>query len=92
MSSVFIYWDNSNIFHSAQELAEDRSGEGDSYYRLRINFRNLYKLAAADRPVVRAFAAGSIPPALTALWNVLEGQGVKADLFQRGEDTPSEQD
>lgn len=92
MSNVFIYWDNSNIFHSAQELAEDRNGERDSYYRLRINFRNLYKLAAADRPVVRAFAAGSIPPALTALWNVLEGQGVKVDLFQRGEDTPSEQD
>ncbi len=92
MSNVFIYWDNSNIFHSAQELAEDRNGERDSYYRLRINFRNLFKLAAADRPVVKAFAAGSIPPALTALWNVLEGQGVKVDLFQRGEDTPSEQD
>ena len=92
MNNVFIYWDSSNIFHSAQELAEDRGGEGDSYYRLRINFRNLYKLAAADRPVVRAFAAGSIPPALTALWNVLEGQGVQVDLFQRGEDTPPEQD
>ena len=92
MSNVFIYWDNSNIFHSAQELAEDRGGEGDSYYRLRINFSNLYKLAAADRPVVRASATGSIPPALNALWNVLEGQGVKTDLFQRGEDTPSEQD
>ena len=92
MSNLFVYWDNSNIFHSAQELAEDRNGEGDSYYRLRINFRNMFKLAAADRPVVKAFAAGSIPPALTALWNVLEGQGVKVDLFQRGEDTPSEQD
>lgn len=92
MGKAFIYWDNSNIFHSAQELAKDRNGEGDSYYRLRIDFRNMYRLAAADRPVMKAFAAGSIPPALTALWNVLEGQGVKVDLFQRGEDTPTEQD
>ena len=24
MDAVFIYWDNSNIFHEAQRLAEDR--------------------------------------------------------------------
>ncbi len=89
---VFIYWDNSNIFHGAQEVASERNGESDSYYRLRIDFRNLYKLASADRPVKKAIAAGSIPPAMTALWNVLEGQGIKVDLFQRGEDNPSEQE
>ncbi|MDE2846542.1 MAG: NYN domain-containing protein [Gemmatimonadetes bacterium] len=91
-SDVFIYWDNSNIFHSAQEVASERNGESDSYYRLRIDFRNLYKLASADRPVKKAIAAGSIPPAMTALWNVLEGQGIKVDLFQRGGDNPSEQE
>ena len=25
MDRVFIYWDNSNIFHEAQRLAEERS-------------------------------------------------------------------
>ena len=92
MSNVFIYWDNSNIFHSAQEVAEQRNGESDSYFRLRIHFRNLYRLAAADRPVKKAIAAGSIPPSMTALWNVLEGQGVYVDLFERGEDNPTEQE
>ncbi len=92
MEKVFIYWDNSNIFHSAQELAKDRNGEGDAYYRLRIDFRKLYDLANAGRNVQKAIAAGSIPPSMTALWNVLEGQGIKVDLFERGEDIPTEQD
>ena len=31
MEKVFIYWDNSNIFISAQQVAIDREGESARY-------------------------------------------------------------
>ena len=92
MDKVFIYWDNSNIFHSAQEVAEQRNGDSDAYHRLRIHFSNMYRLASANRTVVRAIAAGSIPPDMESLWNRLEGQGVDVDKFTRGETDRSEQE
>ena len=54
MDKVFIYWDNSNIFHEAQRLAEERNNGPDARYRVRINFSNMLRLAHADRPVERA--------------------------------------
>ena len=82
-NQVFIYWDNSNIFHGAQDEAVEREG-ADARRRVRINFKNLLRLAHADRPVAKALAAGSIPPALRAVWNRLEAQGVDVRLFDRG--------
>ena len=38
MSRVFIYWDNSNIFHEAQRFAEERNEGSDARFRVRINF------------------------------------------------------
>jgi hypothetical protein len=84
MNKVFIYWDNSNIFHEAQRLAEERNNGPDARYRVRINFGNMLQLAHADRPVERAHAAGSIPPEMRQLWNRLESQGVEVHLFNRG--------
>ena len=84
MDKVFIYWDNSNIFHEAQRLAEERNNGPDARYRVRINFSNMLRLAHADRPVERAYAAGSVPPEMRQLWNRLESQGVEVHLFNRG--------
>ena len=42
MEKVFIYWDNSNIFHEAQRIAEMREGP-DARYRVRIQFDNIWK-------------------------------------------------
>ena len=46
MEKVFIYWDNSNIFHEAQRIAENlvilREGP-DARYRVRIQFDNIWK-------------------------------------------------
>ena len=81
---VFIYWDNSNIYHEAQRLAEERNGSLDARYRVRINFQQLMNLARADREVGRAVAAGSIPPEMRQMWNRLEGSGVNVKLFYRG--------
>ena len=42
MNGVFIYWDNSNIFHEAQRLAEERLEGPNARYRVRINFDNIW--------------------------------------------------
>ena len=76
MDQVVAYWDNSNIFISAREVAAQRRGEG-ARARVRIHFRNLLELAHAGRPVKRALAVGSVPPELCHLWSSLENQGVR---------------
>ena len=87
---VFIYWDNSNVFIGARSLAREMEGE-DAYYRVRLEFQNLLTLAHANRPVARAYAVGSVPPELRAVWNQLEGTGVEVDLLERGESSGKEQ-
>ena len=83
MDGVFIYWDNSNIFHEAQRLAEEKAEGPNARYRVRINFDNIFRLAHADRPVKHAVAAGSAPPEMRQLWNRLENNGVEVKLFDR---------
>ncbi len=93
MESVFIYWDNSNIFLEAQRLAEERGDEGaDARYRVRIHFDNMLRLAHANRPIERALAVGSIPPEMRQLWNRLENSGVEVDLYNRGASIGGEQE
>ena len=92
MDSVFIYWDNSNIFHEAQRLAEEGAEGANARYRVRINFDNLLRLAHADRPMQRAIAAGSVPPELRQLWNRMESNGVEVQLFDRGSPERGEQE
>ena len=92
MSGVFVYWDNSNIYHEAQRLAEERNGTPGARYLVRIHFDNLLRLAHADRPLQAAVAAGSVPPEMRQLWNRLENQGVEVELFDRGSRDRSEQE
>ena len=91
MDSVFIYWDNSNIFHEAQRLAEERNGTPGARYLIRIHFERMMDLARAERPVKRAVAAGSVPPEMRQLWNRLENSGVEVNLFDRGDTSRPEQ-
>ena len=92
MDEVFVYWDNSNIFHEMQRLAEERDEGPDARYRVRIHFDNLLRLAHADRPLRKAFAAGSIPPEMRGLWNRMEARGVEVALFDRGQPDRGEQE
>ena len=89
---VFIYWDNSNIFHDAQRIAEECNNGPDARYRVRINFANMLRLAHADRAMERAYAAGSVPPEMRQLWNRLESEGVEVHLFDRGISGAGEQE
>ena len=92
MNSVFIYWDNSNIFHEAQRLAEEREEGPNARYRVRIHFDNLLRLAHADRHIERALAVGSVPPEMRQLWNRMESNGVEVQLFDRGSPERGEQE
>jgi hypothetical protein len=92
VAGVFIYWDNSNIFHEAQRIAEARNQGPNARYRVRIHFENLLRLAHADRPIQKALAAGSVPPEMRQLWNRMENQGVEIQLFDRGSTGSGEQE
>ncbi len=92
MDNVFIYWDNSNIFHEAQRFSEQREDSPDARYRVRIDFENLLRLAHADRPLQNAQAAGSVPPEMRQLWNRMESKGVDVKLFSRGASSLGEQE
>ena len=91
MEKVFIYWDNSNIFHEAQRRAEEVENGPDARFRVRVNFDNLLRLAHADRPVEKALAVGSVPPEMQQLWNRMESTDVKVSLYDRGSQERSEQ-
>ena len=83
MDRVFIYWDNSNLFISAQQVAVEREGER-ARSRLRVHFRNLLELAHAGREIEHAIAVGSVPPELRHVWNRMENEGVTVQLLERG--------
>ena len=90
MDKVFIYWDNSNIFISAKEIAAEREGES-ARSRVRVHFPNLLALARAGRDIEHAIAVGSVPPELRHVWNRLENTGVTVHLLERGSMHGSEQ-
>ncbi|SAY38441.1 NYN domain-containing protein [Candidatus Synechococcus spongiarum] len=91
MEKVFIYWDNSNIFHQAQRLAEEVENGPDARFRVRVNFDNLLRLAHGDRLVEKALAVGSVPPEMQQLWNQMKSKDVKVSLYDRGSQERSEQ-
>lgn len=83
MEKVFIYWDNSNIFIGAQQVAVEQEGDS-ARYRVRLDFRHLLDLACAGRGIEHAIAVGSVPPELRHVWNRLENEGVTVQLLERG--------
>lgn len=87
---VCIFWDNSNIFIPAQDVARERDGPivGRD---LRIQFDALYELARAGRRIVAGVCVGSLPPELQDLWAKLRSVGVELELFERGRDSGREQ-
>ena len=65
MDRVFVHWDNSNVFHEARRLAEEREGTPGARYLIHTHFENLLRLAEAGRPLAKAVAAGSVPPEIS---------------------------
>jgi len=87
---VFIFWDNSNIFISAKNLADDRDGWG-SRELVRVDFQNMFNLARGGREVASGIAVGSIPPELKTVWENLQLTGMRLELYERGQASGKEQ-
>ncbi|WP_168191858.1 NYN domain-containing protein [Chromobacterium phragmitis] len=87
---VHIFWDNSNIYIPAQEVAANREGVFAAK-EIRIHFDHLYQLARAGRPVIRSLCVGSVPPEMDTVWKSLRASGVAVELFERGADSGAEQ-
>lgn len=91
MDGIYVFWDNSNIFISAQEVGVQRDGE-DCRRAIRLKFANLMKLATCDRPVKKAIAVGSVPPEYQDLWHKMESEtGINIELYERGQFSKQEQ-
>jgi hypothetical protein len=92
-STVHIFWDHSNLFHSAQDCCDDEGKGKEPGHRwdARVHFQKMFDFAAAGRTVERAVAVGSIPPGLSALWAKLKAAGIDIELQERGAESGKEQ-
>lgn len=90
-ASIYLFWDNSNVFISAKTVAEKMEGI-TVRESIRISFENLFKLALAGRSLGKAFVVGSIPPELKDVWDEIERRtGIKPELYERGKESGREQ-
>jgi hypothetical protein len=87
---VYIFWDNSNIYHPAR-YAAGKFRETAVEYSVRIHFENLYGVARAGREVEAAYCVGSVPPELGQVWDKLEVLGIDVETFERGAGSGKEQ-
>lgn len=88
---VYVFWDNSNIFIPAQEVAARREGP-IAASTVRLHFEHLYRLAVMGRTVANAFCVGSVPPDLGKVWKRLKTDtGANIELFERGQESGTEQ-
>jgi uncharacterized LabA/DUF88 family protein len=94
-SVVHIFWDNSNLFHRAQDTCDNRKDgtglEPGRRWDLRLKFPALFDFARAGRTVTKAVAAGSVPPDLAAVWDRLGDAGFIVELQERGAMSGKEQ-
>lgn len=90
MERIYIFWDNSNIFISAQTVAERRDGVLQRH-AVRLQFDHLFHLAAMGRHVVKTFVVGSIPPEVRVWARLQESTGAKIELHERGQYSGVEQ-
>jgi uncharacterized LabA/DUF88 family protein len=85
--SVFVYFDNSNIFINTQKFA------GTKYrkfkfgitqdWRARVDVGKLFNKACAGRKVLQANLYGSEPPALDSFWNAVRMRNIEVSHFPR---------
>ncbi len=66
-NGVYIFWDNSNIYHGAQRAAKTLSPL-DSSAHTRVYFRNLIQFVLRGRPLLGTFVCGSVPPPNDEVW------------------------
>ncbi len=75
----------------AAKFVATRKESGFAELDIRIHFDNLYDLAKGGREVRSAVCVGSVPPDLQSVWRRLEDVGVVVELYERGQDSHTEQ-
>ncbi len=80
--STHIFWDNSNIWISAQNCCEIKE-PGIPTIALRISFHNLHNLVAKERKVDTKVMSGSVPPECEKLWSYAERLGYDTKLLKK---------
>jgi len=87
---VCIYIDLSNIFVNAQHVAEQREGPA-ARFDVRVQFRSLVRLAAAERNVLQAVCVGSASGDIEPVLDHLRAVGVEPEIYERGQGSGKEQ-
>jgi hypothetical protein len=87
---VSIFWDCSNTFYPAREVARDR--EGPIVARdVRLQFDAVFELARAGRPVVSGMCVGSTSFGNPRVEAKLRSVGIDVEFYERGNQTGTEQ-
>jgi len=90
-TKAYVFWDNSNIFLSARQMAGEKDGFG-AERAVRLQFENLFKLAAAGRDVGKAWCAGSITRDFQSVWERFSARtGILPEIFETGRISGKEQ-
>lgn len=83
---MYIFWDNSNIHFSGVHYACPKFEPEVDTVLYRTYFKNLFALVKNNRPIDKAFVAGSVPPEEDDLWEYIRSLGVELTLLDRTAD------
>jgi len=79
---VFVYVDNSNIFHEGQRFAEKFRNE--DRYGFRLHFPSFLSVLVSSEKPKEVVWGGSVPPPDDTVWSRLSALGVEPVLIPRG--------
>ncbi|MDP8237956.1 MAG: NYN domain-containing protein [Candidatus Hatepunaea meridiana] len=80
--NVHIFWDNSNIWGGATDVAADKEPQVP-WYAIRVYWEHIYDLVLKDRNALTKKMAGSVPPQAANLWPYAEKMGFDVKLLKR---------
>ncbi|KAI8588375.1 hypothetical protein BDZ88DRAFT_197335 [Geranomyces variabilis] len=81
--TALLYFDNSNVFISAQQHAAKEYKFVVPDTRCRIEQGELVKLACGERKAIRKTLYGSEPPALDTVWKAIRSKSIEVNHFRR---------
>jgi len=89
MINCSIFWDNSNLFAGARDLARDLEGPA-LINDLRVHYEALWNLARAGRNVSTGVCVASSPLQYDAVRDKLAATGMVVEMYERGPRTHGE--
>ena len=91
LQPICLFWDHSNLFLSLKRVAK-RDDNLFARHNIRIDFKNLFSIASAGRPITKAFCVGSVLSELVGVWKqITKSTGIMPELHELGVDSGREQ-